>query len=92
MSMPQQAVANAQGSLPLNQMQDGASCRIHTITGAGSIRQRLLDMGLLPDVELQVERRAPGGDPIWIRLGSWQMALRRNEAASILVYPAPACA
>ncbi len=87
MSMPEQALAPPQESLQLNALPDGTRCRIHTITGSGPIRQRLLDMGLLPDVELQVERRAPGGDPIWIRLGSWQMALRKAEATSILVLP-----
>ncbi len=71
--------------MQLSQIQDGASCQIREVNGKGAIRQRLIDMGLLPDVELKVERRAPGGDPIWVSLGSWQMALRLKEADSIIV-------
>ena len=71
--------------MQLSQIQDGSSCQIREVHGKGAIRQRLLDMGLLPDVELKVERRAPGGDPIWVSLGSWQMALRLKEADSIIV-------
>ena len=51
----------------------------------GAIRQRLLDMGILPDTRIEVERVAPSGDPIWIRLQGFQMALRRVEAESIAI-------
>lgn len=72
-------------SVSLEQILPGSSCRIERIAGTGAIRQRLMDMGLLPDVELRVERKAPGGDPIWVNLGGWQIALREKEARSITV-------
>lgn len=53
----------------------------------GAIRQRLLDMGLLPNSRVVVERIAPGGEPVWIRVGGSQIALRREEAEAILVSP-----
>jgi Fe2+ transport system protein FeoA len=42
-------------------------------------------MGLLPDVVTRLERVAPTGDPVWISLEGSQIALRRKEAASVLI-------
>ncbi len=59
--------------------------RIGKVTGDGSIRQRLLDMGLLPKQNVRLERVALGGAPIWVELNGSHLALRREEAAMILV-------
>lgn len=58
---------------------------ISEIKGAGSIRQRLLDMGLLPKQQFCLRRVAPSGAPVWIELNGTHLALRRAEAAAILV-------
>lgn len=70
-------------------LKPGEQARVSTICGAGAIRQRLLDVGLLPAVSIVVERVAPAGDPIWIRFGSLQMSLRRSEARRLLVEDLP---
>ncbi len=57
------------------------------VEGRGAIRQRLLDMGILPRVRISVERVAPAGDPIWIKLQGFQLSLRRKEASAVLVAP-----
>lgn len=61
------------------------SARIADITGSGAIRQRLMDMGLMPNTTIHIERIAPAGDPIWIKLHGYQLSLRRNEAATVIV-------
>lgn len=61
---------------------------IRQVSAQGAIRQRLLDMGMLPDVRVQMERVAPSGDPIWVKLGGYHLSLRRQEARSILIDPA----
>jgi len=66
-------------------LKPGQKARVARVEAAGSIRQRLLDMGLLPDVVVEFERTAPGGDPIWIKLLGGQLALRKKEAQAILV-------
>ena len=48
-------------------------------------RNRLLSMGLTPGTPFVVERPAPLGDPIAIRLRGFRMSLRRDEAASLRV-------
>ena len=69
----------------LRDLKRGEEAQILEIRGEGSIRQRLLDMGLLPNRRVRVERVAPSGDPIWVVLSGNHMALRRQEASAILV-------
>lgn len=56
---------------------------VRSVHADGAIRQRLFDMGIIPNIEVIKERSALGGDPIWIRVGSIQLALRKNEAESV---------
>ncbi len=69
--------------MSLSDLPPGTNGVVAQIDAKGAIRQRLLDMGLLPDVELMVERIAPSGDPIWIRLDGSQIALRMKEAKAV---------
>lgn len=63
----------------------GQQGKITQVNAQGAVRQRLLDMGLLPNVVARLERVAPSGDPIWISVEGSQLALRRKEAASVLI-------
>ena len=67
------------------ELEPGQQGTVTQINAQGAIRQRLLDMGILPDVKLEVERIAPTGEPIWIKLHGTQLALRRQEAEAVLV-------
>jgi DtxR family Mn-dependent transcriptional regulator len=58
---------------------------ITQVNAAGAIRQRLLDMGMLPNTSVTMERLAPTGDPMWVRMDGFQLSLRRNEAQAILI-------
>lgn len=71
--------------MSLWQMKAGERGRVTQVLGQGAVRQRLLDMGIIPDAALEVERFAPGGDPMWIKLHGFQLSLRRREAALVLV-------
>jgi Fe2+ transport system protein FeoA len=62
--------------------EQGTVVQIH---GAGAIRQRLLDMGILPGTTLAVERIAPAGGPVWIRSQGFQLSLRKKEAQAVAV-------
>ncbi len=63
----------------------GESGRIRQVGGGGDVRQRLLDMGLLPNAVVELTRRAPTGDPLWIRMQGFELALRSSEAEVIQV-------
>ncbi len=76
------------GGIPtmgLNKIRPGSQCSVVQVNASGAVRQRLLDLGLLPGVVVQVLRAAPGGDPIWIVVQGTEMALRRKEAEAVLV-------
>ena len=69
----------------LSELSPGDSGLVRQVNARGAIRQRLLDMGMLPDARVRVERVAPAGDPIWIRLRGFQLSLRKNEARAVVV-------
>ncbi len=52
------------------------------------LQQQLADLGFTVGERAMVMRRAwPGGDPLAVRVGSSTFALRRAEAACVLVEP-----
>lgn len=71
--------------MSLLDLKPGQQGKIKQVKAKGAVRQRLLDMGLLPNAIAHLERVAPTGDPIWISVEGVQLALRRNEAASVLI-------
>ncbi|WP_456431683.1 FeoA family protein [Thermosulfuriphilus sp.] len=65
----------------------GARLRVVSIKGKGALKRRILDMGLVPGAILEVERVAPLGDPVAIKLRGYHLSLRREEAQCVLVEP-----
>lgn len=65
----------------------GDRARIVKIHGSGKhgITQRLLDMGVVRGTEIRVERHAPLGDPVEVRIKGYLLALRMSEAKDIEV-------
>ncbi len=69
----------------LSEMKVGERGRISKVGGSGQVHRRILDMGVIPPATVEVERIAPMGDPIWIRLRGYQLSLRKEEAANVHV-------
>ncbi len=69
----------------LNEVAPGTTCRVKCLNGRGPIRQRLLDMGIVPGAEITVIRSAPLLDPIEIQIGDSFVTVRRSEAVGIEV-------
>ncbi|MCK4813381.1 MAG: ferrous iron transport protein A [Candidatus Marinimicrobia bacterium] len=72
-------------SILLSDASIGIRYRVLQVTAKGIIRQRMLDMGLVPGVRLVVIRFAPLGDPIEIRINRFFMSLRKEEAKYVFV-------
>ncbi|MBA5761438.1 ferrous iron transport protein A [Vibrio sp. 404] len=51
----------------------------------GAIRQRLLDLGLMPEMEVELIRYAPMGDPIEIKVGLTNVVIRKTEAETVTI-------
>ena len=62
-------------------------CRIVGVRATGALRKRVLAMGMLPGVEVEILRSAPLGDPIEYRVKGYCLSLRRAEARLIEVVP-----
>jgi Fe2+ transport system protein FeoA len=59
--------------------------KITKVKGSGAVRRRILDMGVVPGTELEMERMAPLGDPVEIRIKGYHLSLRNFEAENIMV-------
>jgi Fe2+ transport system protein FeoA len=71
----------------LSELENGRKARIVKINLVGDIRRRLSDMGLVNGSEVQLERVAPLGDPIEIRVKGYDLSLRKEIASEIEVEP-----
>lgn len=65
----------------------GQSGRITSVGGEGALRQHILDMGLIPGVDISVIKYAPMGDPVELRVHGYELTLRLEDAAKIEVVP-----
>ncbi len=69
----------------LDQLKIGATATITAVGGEGSLRCRLLDMGLIPRTRVTLQKVAPMGDPIEIRVRGYELTLRVEDARKIEV-------
>lgn len=63
----------------------GSAAKVVAVNGANRISRRLMEMGVIPGVSLQVLKSAPFGDPIEVRVRGYNLAMRLSEADSIEV-------
>ena len=71
--------------MTLDQLRAGERARIDGFIGDDGVLQRLMEMGLLENEEIELLAHAPLGDPLEIGLRDYRLSLRRNEAARIRV-------
>ena len=69
--------------MTLDKLAVGSSAVIKTVGGSGALRCRLLDMGLIPHTQVTLQKIAPMGDPIEIRVRGYELTLRLEEARKI---------
>lgn len=71
--------------MTLNELKTGSSGIITAVGGDGPLRCRLLDMGLIPHTRVTLQKVAPMGDPIEIRVRGYELTLRVEETQKIEV-------
>ncbi|MEG0075441.1 MAG: FeoA family protein [Eubacterium sp.] len=69
----------------LKDLKPGQRGVVETISVKGLMRRKLMDMGVTPGVEVEVDKIAPFGDPIEIHLRGYALSLRKNDAENILI-------
>ena len=71
--------------MALDKLPLGQEAVITAVGGEGSLRCRLLDMGLIPKTRVRVEKIAPLGDPLELRVRGYSLSLRKEDAGKIEV-------
>jgi len=71
--------------MTLSQLPIGRRAVITAVGGEGTLRLRLLDLGLIPKTEVTVTRVAPMGDPLELSLRGYVLTLRLEDAAKVEV-------
>ncbi|OPZ23046.1 MAG: Ferrous iron transport protein A [bacterium ADurb.BinA186] len=69
----------------LDKVNPGNTVQVVRIHGQGSLRRRILSLGLLPGSQMQVVRVAPLGDPIEVKFQQTNLIIRGSEAKIIEV-------
>ena len=69
--------------MTLRDLPVGKTATIRSVGGEGALRQHFLDMGLIPQGEVTVVKYAPMGDPVELRVHSYELTLRLADAEKI---------
>lgn len=71
--------------MTLKELQIGKTGIVKEVGGEGALRQHFLDMGIIPGASVTVVKYAPMGDPVELRVHGYELTLRLDDAAKILV-------
>lgn len=71
--------------ITLKDLPIGKSATIVSVAGDLDLRHHLLDMGLIPGSEITMVKHAPMGDPIEVRIHSYELTLRIDDAKKITI-------
>jgi ferrous iron transport protein A len=71
--------------MTLADLEKGKSRKVVSVRGEDVVTRRLMEMGVIPGVSVRMVKSAPFGDPLEINVRGYSLALRRNEAESVLL-------
>ena len=54
-------------------------------SSVGSVRQRLLELGLIRGTVVELIRFAPLGDPMEVRIRGYRLSIRKDEAEAVIL-------
>ena len=72
--------------MTLKDLEIGQTAVIDVVGGEGALRQHFLDMGVIPGAEVTLEKFAPMGDPMELRIHGYELTLRLADAEKITVH------
>lgn len=61
----------------------GEVVKVKKIETTPLIKRRIMDMGITKNVELQIVKFAPLGDPIELKVRGYQLSIRKEDAEKI---------
>lgn len=69
----------------LASLKAGEKALIKKIRARGTLRKRLIEMGITPGSMVEIERVAPMGDPVEVKVRGYHLSLRREEVEHVEV-------
>lgn len=69
----------------LKQAKVGDTVKVVKLHGEGSVKRRIMDMGITKGVEVSIRKVAPLGDPIEVTVRGYELSLRKADAEMIEV-------
>ena len=71
--------------MTLKEVKPGNSVTIRRLNSTGSVKEKLMDMGLTKNTEVYIRKVAPLGDPIELTVRGYELSIRKADAALIEV-------
>ncbi len=71
--------------MTLKELKPGQQGKVTSVGTSGNMKRRIMDMGVTPGVTVKVIKVAPLGDPIEVNVRGYELSLRKDEAAQIMV-------
>lgn len=84
-TVPPTVVPPEADGLRLVALRPGEQGVVVAVLGGDALAQRLVDQGLWAGVAVEMVTAALGGDPVLVRLHGYRLALRRDEAARVVL-------
>ena len=69
--------------MTLKELPIGKTATVLSVGGEGALRQHFLDMGIIPNANVTMMKHAPMGDPVELRINSYELTLRLADAEKI---------
>ncbi len=69
--------------MTLKDLPIGKMATVLSVGGEGALRQHFLDMGIIPKADVVMMKHAPMGDPVELRINSYELTLRKADAEKI---------
>lgn len=61
----------------------GSTVRVVKLHGEGSVKRRIMDMGITRGVDVFVRKVAPLGDPIEVNIRGYELSVRKADCEMI---------
>jgi len=71
--------------IPLSLLPIGKKAKVKALTSDGTMRRRMLDLGLISDTIVEALQKSPSGDPTAYQIRGAVIALRSEEASKIMI-------
>lgn len=69
----------------LREAKIGETVKVVKLHGEGTIKRRIMDMGITKGTEVYVRKVAPLGDPVEVTVRGYELSLRKADAEMIEV-------